>query len=111
MDEEERERDDLTADEEEQVEETGTSGEEAHRAGEFEELRGMMQQMLDAIGEVMEAIGEVMEAIGGYSNAVNAMAVDNGAKFADGEDGAEGVGGDVVVLDEPEDPRARDYTI
>lgn len=104
MDEEERERDGLTADEAEQVEETGETGEEAHRAGEFEELRGMMQQMLDAIGEVREAIG-------GYSSVVNAMAIDNGAKFVDGEDDAEGVAGGVVVLDEPEDPRARDYTI
>lgn len=104
MNEEEKERDDLTAGEAEQVEETGETGEEAHRAGEFEELRGMMQQMLDAIGEVREAIG-------GYSDAVNAMAVDNGAKLVDGEDGAEGVAGGVVVLDEPEDPRARDYTI
>ena len=104
MDEEVRERDDLPADEEGQAEEAGETGEEAHRAGELEELRGMMRQMLDAIGEVREAIG-------GYSNAVNAMAVDNGAKLVDGEDGAEGVAGDVVVLDEPEDPRARDYTI
>lgn len=97
----EEERDDLTADEAEQVEETG---EEAHRAGEFEELRGMMQQMLDAIGEVREAIG-------GYVDAANAVVVGNGAKFVDGEGDAEGVAGNVVVLDEPEDPRARDYTI
>lgn len=104
MDEEERERDDLAADEAEQVDETGDTGEEAHRAGEFEELRGMMQQMLDAIGEVREAIG-------GYVDAANAAVVDNGAKFVDGEDAAAGVAGSVVVLDEPEDPRARDYTI
>lgn len=104
MDEEERERDDFTANEAEQAEETGETGEEAHRAGEFEELRGMMQQMLDAIGEVREVIG-------GYVDAANAAAVDNGAKFVDGEAGAEGVAGNVVVLDEPEDPRARDYTI
>lgn len=104
MNEETEERDDLTAGEAEQVEETGETGEEAHRAGEFEELRGMMQQMLDAIGEVREAIV-------GYADAANAAVVDNGAKFVDGEDGAEGVAGNVVVLDEPEDPRARDYTI
>lgn len=104
MDEEERERDDLTASEAEQAEETGETGEEARRAGELEELRGMLQQALDAIGEVREAIG-------GYVDAANAAAVDNGAKFVDGEDAAEGVAGDAVVLDEPEDPRARDYTI
>lgn len=104
MDEEGRERDDMTADEAEQVDETGETGEEAHRAGEFEELRDMMQQMLDAIGEVREAIG-------GYVDAANAAVVDNGAKFVDGEDSAEGVAGNVVVLDEPEDPRVRDYTI
>lgn len=104
MDEEERERDDLTADEAEQVEETGETGEEAHRAGEFEELRGMMQQVLDAIGELRERVG-------GYVDAANAVSVDNGAKFVDGEADAEGVAGGVVVLDEPEDPRARDYTI
>lgn len=104
MDEEERERDDLTANEAEQVEETGETGEEAHRSGEFEELRGMMQQVLDAIGEVRDVVG-------GYANAVNATVVDNGAKFVDGEADAEGVAGDVVVLDAPEDPRARDYTI
>lgn len=104
MDEEERERDDLTAAEEEQVEETGETGEEAHRAGEFEELRGMMQQMLDAIGELRESVG-------GYVDAANAATVDNGAKFVDDEADAEGAAGNVVVLDEPEDPRARDYTI
>ena len=104
MNEEERERDDLTADEAEQVEETGETGEEAHRAGEFEELRGMMQQVLDAIGELRERVG-------GYVDAANAASVDNGAKFVDGEADAEGVAGSVVVLDEPEDPRARDYTI
>lgn len=103
MGEEEQERDDLTANEAEQAEETGETGEEAHRAGEFEELRSMMRQMLDAIGEVKEVVG-------GYAAAVNAAAVDNGAKFVD-EGGSEGVAGDTVVLDEPEDPRARDYTI
>lgn len=104
MYEEERERDDLTADEEERAEETGETDEEAHRAGEFEELRGMMQQVLDAISELRESVG-------GYVDAANAATVDNGAKFVDGEANAEGVAGDVVVLDEPEDPRARDYTI
>lgn len=104
MDEEERERDDLTSAEAEQVEETGETGEEAHRAGEFEELRGMMQQVLDAIGELRESVG-------GYVDAANAATVDNGAKFVDDEADAEGAAGAVVVLDEPEDPRARDYTI
>ena len=104
MDMEEQERDDLTADEAEQADETGETGEEAHRAGEFEELRSMMQQILDAIGEMREAIG-------GYVDVANAAYVDNGAKFVDDEDAAAGVAGDVVVLDEPEDPRARDYTI
>lgn len=97
-------RDDLTADEAEQVDETGETDEEAHRAGGFEELRGMMQQILDAVGEVREAIG-------GYVDAANTVAVDNGAKFVDGENDSEGVAGNVVVLDEPEDPRSRDYTI
>lgn len=104
MDMEEQERDDLTADEAKQVDETDETGEEAHRAGEFEELRGMLQQIIDAIGEMREAIG-------GYVDAANATSVDNGAKFVDGEDAAAGVAGNVVVLDEPEDPRARDYTI
>lgn len=103
MDEEERERDDLTADEAEQVEETGETGEEAHRAGEFEELRGMMQQVLDAIGELRETVG-------GYVDAANAAIVANGAKFVDEGDSA-GVTGCTVVIDEPEDPRARNYTI
>lgn len=104
MNTEERERDDLTTDEAVRADETGETGEEAHRAGEFEELRSMMQQILDAIGEMREAIG-------GYVDAANAASVNNGAKFVDGEDAAEGVAGSVVVLDEPEDPRARDYTI
>ena len=98
------ERDDLAVDEAREAAETGMSGEEARRAGEFEELRGMMRQVLDAIGELRERVGE-------YVDAANSAAVDNGAKFVDGEDGSEGVAGDVVVLDEPEDPRARDYTI
>lgn len=103
MGEEKRERDDLTADEAEQVEETGETGEEAHRADEFEALRDMLQQVLDAIGEVRERVA-------GYADAVNAVSIDNGAKIVDEPD-AEGVAGSVVVLDEPEDPRARDYTI
>lgn len=103
MDEEERERDDLTADEEEQAEETGETGEEAHRASEFEELRGMMQQVIGAIVELRETVS-------GYVDAANAAIVDNGAKFVD-KDGSDGVAGDTVVIDEPEDPRARDYTI
>lgn len=104
MEGEERESADLTHDEAEQAAETGETGEEAHRAGEFEELRGMLQQVLDAIGEVSARVG-------GYVDALNAVSVDNGAKIVDGEADAEGVAGDVVVIDEPEDPRARDYTI
>ena len=104
MKDEERESADLTHDEAEQAAETGETGEEAHRAGEFEELRGMLQQVLDAIGEVSERVG-------GYVDALNAISVDSGAKIVDGEADAEGVAGDAVVIDEPEDPRARDYTI
>ena len=44
-------------------------------------------------------------------DAANVVAVDNGAKLTDGGEEAEGVAGDVVVLDEPEDPRKRDYTL
>lgn len=103
MDEEE-ERDDLTPGEAEQAAETGESGEEAHRAGEFDDLRGLLEQ-------VLEGIGDIRERIGGVVDAANAVAVDNGAKIVDGEDDSEGVAGDVVVLDEPENPRERDYTI
>lgn len=104
MDEKEEERDDLTPDEAEQAADAGESGEEAHRAGEFEDLRDLLEQ-------VLEGIGDIRERIGGVVDAANAVAVDNGAKIVDGEDDAEGVAGDVVVLDEPENPRERDYTI
>lgn len=43
---------DLTPDEREQMDETGETPEEAHRAGEFDELRDMMARVLDELAAV-----------------------------------------------------------
>lgn len=101
---EKNERNDLTETKAQKADETGMTGEEAHRAGEFEELRGMLERVLSGIDSITERIG-------GLVDSANAVTIDNGAKIVDGEYASEGVAGDVVVLDEPENPRDRDYTI
>lgn len=97
MDDEQEERDDLTGAEAEEAEETGMSGEEAHRAGEFEDLRGMLADLL-------EQVRAMREDMGNWAMTANAAIIDNGAVVVDDNAGA-----DVVIADEPENPFERDY--
>lgn len=79
MDEDERpetEADDLTPDEQEIEEETGTSGEEAHRIGEFDDLRDRLERIESTLG----TITETLEAMRTTAAAID---IDNGADVVD----------------------------
>lgn len=56
-------RDDLTQDEREQMDETGETPEEAHRAGEFEDLRGMLETLTDKVEGLYDLINEKIDAV------------------------------------------------
>lgn len=98
MDEDERpdtEADDLTPDEQEIEDETGTSGEEAHRIGEFDDLRDRLERIEGALGtvtEMLEAMRTTAAAIG----------IDNGADVVD----ADGDGDVDAVTDDDDDDAA-----
>jgi hypothetical protein len=92
MDEDEKpetEADDLTPEEQEIEDETGTSGEEAHRIGEFDDLRDRLERIESALG----AIAETLEAMRTTAAAID---IDNGADVAD----VDGDGDADVVTDE-----------
>ena len=79
MDEDEKpktEADDLTPDEQEIEDETGTSGEEAHRIGEFDDLRDRLERIENTLG----AITETLEAM---RTTVASIDIDNGADVVD----------------------------
>lgn len=81
MDEDEKPRtedDDLTPDEQEAEDETGASGEEAHRIGEFDDLRDRLERIEDALG----AITETLEAMRATAAAID---IDNGADVVEGD--------------------------
>ena len=68
--------DDLTAEEREQMQETGETPQEAHRVGEFEDLKGK----LDSIESKLDSMAS---AISDFRDAWNATAIDDGAEFRD----------------------------
>lgn len=79
MDEDEKpdtEADDLTPDEREIEDDTGTSGEEAHRIGEFDDLRDRLERIESTLG----AITSMIEAMRTTAAAID---IDNGADVAD----------------------------
>ena len=79
MDEDEKpttEVDDLTPDEQEIEDETGTSGEEAHRIGEFDDLRDRLERIENTLG----TITETLEAMRTTAAAID---IDNGADVVD----------------------------
>lgn len=95
MDEDEKpgtEADDLTPGEQEIEDETGTSGEEAHRIGEFDDLRDRLERiesMFDTIISTLESMRTTAAAID----------IDNGADVAD----VDGDGDADVVTDDEVD--------
>lgn len=94
MDEDEKpdtEADDLTPDEREIEDDTGTSGEEAHRIGEFDDLRGRLERIESALG----TIASTLEAMRTTAAAID---IDNGADVVDVD--GDGDGDADVVTDE-----------
>lgn len=95
MDEDEKtgtEADDLTRNEQEVEDDTGTSGEEAHRIGEFDDLR----DRLERIEDTLRNITATLEAMRTTAAAID---IDNGADVAD-VDGDDDGDADVVTDDE-----------
>lgn len=90
--------DDLTPDEQEIEDETGTSGEEAHRIGEFDDLRDRLERIENTLG----AITETLEAMRTTAAAID---IDNGADVVDvdGDGDADIVTDDVVEIPDYDD--------
>lgn len=90
-----------TPDEQMIEDETGTSGEEAHRIGEFDDLRDRLERiegMLDTITETLEAMRTTATAID----------IDNGADVMDGDGDGDA---DVIADDEIEIPDYEDMDL
>nr|DAI34260.1 MAG TPA: ferredoxin I [Bacteriophage sp.] len=100
MDEDEKPatEDDLTPEEQEIEDETGTSGEEAHRIGEFDDLRDRLERIENALG----AITETLEAMRATAAAID---IDNGADVVgvDGDGDADIVTDDVIEIPDYDD--------
>lgn len=81
----------LTPDEQMIEDETGASGEEAHRIGEFDDLRGRLERIEGMLG----TITETLEAMRTTAAAID---IDNGADVMDGD----GDGDADVIADDGE---------
>ena len=93
MDEDEKPttEDELTPDEQAVEDETGASGEEAHRIGEFDDLRGRLERIESALGN----IASMLEAMRTTAAAID---IDNGADVVD----IDGDGDADVIADDGE---------
>lgn len=93
MDEDEKPKteDELTVGEQEIEDETGTSGEEAHRIGEFDDLR-------DRLERIESALGDITSTLEAMRTTAAAIDIDNGADVVD----ADGNGGADVIADDGE---------
>jgi hypothetical protein len=102
MDEDEKPKaeDELTQDEREIEDETGTSGEEAHRIGEFDDLRDRLERIENALGNITSTL-EAMRATAA------AIDIDNGADVVD----VDGDGDADVIADEIEIPDYEDMDL
>lgn len=100
MDEDEKPttEDDLTPDGREIGDDTGTSGEEAHRIGEFDDLRDRLERIENALG----AITETLEAMRTTAAAID---IDNGADVVDvdGDGDADAIADGEVEIPDYED--------
>lgn len=90
-------RDDLTEGEERVEEDTGASGEVAHRVGEFRDLRDRLERVEDGQARILEAVERVARAL-----ATRAVETD----AADEPEDEAGDGGEAYT-----DPRERDYSL
>lgn len=93
MDEDETEVDDLTPKEQEIEDETGTSGEEAHRIGEFDDLRDRLERIENTLGTIISTLEEMRTTAA-------AIDIDNGADVVD----VDGDGDADIIADEIEIP-------
>lgn len=87
-------RDDLTEAEEATVEDTGVSGEEAHRIGEFRDLRDRIEAVSERQDEILDRIDRVARAL-----AAQAVVSDDGEAVEE------------RAVDDYVDPRERDYSL
>lgn len=86
----------LTPDEQMIEDETGTSGEEAHRIGEFDDLRDRLERIENALGNITSTL-EAMRATAA------AIDIDNGADVVDGDGEADGIADDEIEIPDYED--------
>lgn len=103
MDEEEKPttEDEPTPDEQEIEDETGTSGEEAHRIGEFDDLR-------DRLERIENALGNITETLESMRTTAAAIDIDNGADVVDVDGDGDA---DVIADDEIEIPDYEDMDL
>jgi hypothetical protein len=87
-----------TEDEREIEDETGASGEEAHRIGEFDDLRDRLERIENTLG----AITETLEAMRTTAAAID---IDNGADVVD----ADGDGDADIIADDNDEIEIPDY--
>ena len=92
MDEDEKPttEDDLTPEEQMIEDETGTSGEEAHRIGEFDDLRDRLERIENMLG----SITSTLEAMRTTAAAID---IDNGADVVDSDGDADVIADDGVI--------------
>lgn len=90
--------DDLTPEEQVIEDETGTSGEEAHRIGEFDDLRGRLERIEGTLG----TITEMLEAMRTTAAAID---IDNGADVVD----VDGDGDADIIADDNDEIEIPDY--
>lgn len=93
MDEKPKTEDELTADEQVIEDETGTSGEEAHRIGEFDDLRDRLERIENTLGDITSTL----EAMRTTAAAID---IDNGADVVDVD--GDGDGDADVIADDGE---------
>nr|DAJ67206.1 MAG TPA: ferredoxin I [Bacteriophage sp.] len=96
MDEDEKPKteDELTPDEQAIEDETGTSGEEAHRIGEFDDLR-------DRLERIEATLGTIIETLESMRTTAAAIDIDNGADVVDvdGDGDADVIADDIEIPD------------
>lgn len=92
---------DLTPDEQKIEDETGTSGEEAHRIGEFDDLR-------DRLERIESALGTITETLESMRTTAAAIDIDNGADVVDVDGDGDA---DVIADDEIEIPDYEDMDL
>lgn len=90
----------LTPDEQMIEDETGTSGEEAHRIGEFDDLRDRLERIEGMLGTITSTLDSMRATAA-------AIDIDNGADLMDGD----GDGDADVIADDIEIPDYEDMDL